>query len=65
MPAPDMDDLTYLEEPQEEAGNWPNDEEQDEICKNIMDDVDNDPRPESAKDAETWKYCESSDSEEE
>jgi len=55
MPAPDMDDEAYLEDVQEEAGNWPNDEERDEICQNIVDGVDDDPRPESAKDADTWK----------
>ena len=49
-----MDDEGYLEETQEEAGTWPTNEEQEEIRKQMRENIDNDPRPETARPAEDF-----------
>ena len=46
--APDMNDMSYLDEMQEEAGPWPSSDERDAIKAQMQEDIDNDPKPESA-----------------
>ena len=47
--APVMADDSYLNGPQEESGPWPTDEEHDVIKQQQQDDIDADPRPDTAK----------------
>jgi len=49
--APDMIAKAYQEVIQEESGDWPTEEESDEIRNKMNDSIDNDPRPPTAKDA--------------
>ena len=44
-----MDDSQYLEETQEESGEWPTDEERAAIKAKMQRDIDMDPRPATAK----------------
>ena len=53
-PAPEMEDLSYLESTQDEANDWPSDERIDELFEEQNEKIDADPSPESAKPADTW-----------
>lgn len=48
-PAPPMEDTSYLEPGQEASGEWPTDEERAAIKEQMQNDIDNDPRPPTAK----------------
>ena len=59
-----MEDMSYLDERQEEAGGWPDEDTQTQIANDQNDDIDADPRPDSAKPAETWYNSDAEDSDE-
>ena len=43
-----MDDTDYLDANQEASGDWPTNEEEDEILDDMQAAIDNDPKPASA-----------------
>ena len=43
-----MDDFEYLDENQEESGDWPDEQLEDDILNAMQDAIDNDPKPASA-----------------
>ena len=47
--APDMNDTGYLDEAADEAGGWPSNDERDQVKEQMQEDIDNDPRPDTAK----------------